>query len=80
MTADDLHNFTRRRPFQPFRIHTTDATTYDVRHPDQAIPLRSRVVIGVGGDGSIPEAVEHLSLIHVVRIEELPADPSRRTV
>ena len=74
MRAEDLYAFTRRQPFVPFRIHSTDARTYEVWHPDQVIPMRSRVIVGVGGEGSPPVAVEHLSLIHVVRLEEIDAE------
>ena len=74
MRAEDLYAFTRRQPFVPFRIHSTDARTYEVWHPDQVIPMRSQVIVGVGGEESLPDAVEHLSLIHVVRLEEIDAD------
>jgi hypothetical protein len=74
MRAEDLHAFTRRQPFVPFRIHSTDSRSYDVWHPDQVIPMRSRVIVGVGGEKSPPDAVEHLSLIHVVRLEEIDVD------
>jgi len=74
MRPDDFIELLRSRPFQPFRIHTTDGQTYDVRHPDKLIVLRSRLVLGVGGDNGIAEHLEHLSLIHVVRIEELPSE------
>jgi hypothetical protein len=74
MRAEDLYAFTRRQPFVPFRIHSTDSRSYEVWHPDQVIPMRSRVIVGVGGEGAPPDAVEHLSLIHVVRLEEIDAD------
>ena len=48
MRAEDLYAFTRRQPFVPFRIHSTDARSYEVWHPDQVIPMRSRVIVGVG--------------------------------
>jgi len=78
MRPDDLHEFTRRRPFVPFRIHATDGKVYEIRHPDQAIPLRSRVVIGVGGDDTTPDRVEHLALVHIVRLEETDSDTRRQ--
>ena len=71
MRPQDLHEFTRRRPFASYRIYATDGRTYDVRHPDQVIVLQSRVVIGVGGNDGVAEHVEHLALIHVVRVQEL---------
>jgi len=72
MRPEDLLELIRRRPFRPFRIHARDGSRYEVRHPDQIIILRSRAVIGVGSDNGLPERVEHLALVHVVRLEELP--------
>lgn len=50
----------------------TDGRTYDVRHPDLLIVLRSRAIVGVGGD-QVPDRDEDVALLHVVRIEPLPA-------
>lgn len=71
MRAEDLLEFHRRRPFVPYRIYVTDGQTYEVRHPDQVIVLRSRIVIGLGGENGVPDHLEHIALVHVVRIEEL---------
>jgi hypothetical protein len=79
MRADDFVQLLRSRPFQPFRIHSSDGQTYDIRHPDQLIVLRSRIVVGVGSGNGVAEHLEHLSLLHVVRVEEIEAetrDPS----
>jgi len=76
MRPSDFLELLRTRPFAPFRIHATDGQTYDVRHPDQIIVLRSRLVLGAGGNGGIAEHLEHLSFLHVVRVEELPSEPA----
>ena len=34
VTASDFHTVLRIRPFVPFRVVTSDGTTYDVRHPE----------------------------------------------
>jgi hypothetical protein len=78
MSPADIVAFTRRTPFVPFRIHTTDDQHFDIRHPDQVIPLRTRLIVGVGGDGSIPDRTEHLSFFHLVRIEEIESPESRQ--
>jgi hypothetical protein len=78
MRPEDLLEFLRRRPFEPFRIFATDGRTFDVNHPDQAIVLRSRVVLASGGDSVVPDHLEHLALVHVVRIEELGSGSQRR--
>jgi len=74
MRPDDLLELVRRQPFAPFRIHITAGGTYDVRHPDQIIVLRSRAVLPAGGANGIPEHVDHVELVHIVRIEELPTE------
>ena len=72
MSAQGLLDVLRRRPFLPFRIYPTDGRTYDVRHPDQALVLRTRVILPLAGGGDeVPERWEHLALVHVVRLEEL---------
>lgn len=74
MRPDDLIELVRRKPFEPFRIHITGGRMYDVCHPDQIIVLRSRAVLAVGAENGVAERLEHVALVHVVRVEELPAD------
>ena len=71
---DDLIELIRRQPFAPFRLHITGGNIYEVRHPDQIIVLRSRAVLGVGGDNGVADRLEHVALVHVVRLEELPTE------
>jgi hypothetical protein len=63
----------RKRPFGPLRIHLTDGNNYDIGHPDQIIVPTGRVDIGVAPDPKtgVVDRVEHSSLLHVVRVEEL---------
>ena len=75
MRPDDLLELVRKRPFVPFKIHLTDGKSYEVSHPDQIIILRSRAVVGAGHDNGLPDHLEHLALVHVVRLEELPSEP-----
>jgi hypothetical protein len=74
MRADELTELLRTRPFLPLRIHLTDGQFYDIRHPDMVLVLRQRVDIGVKPDPAtgVLERVEHCSLLHIVRVEELP--------
>jgi hypothetical protein len=73
MRPEELMKLLRRRPFIPLRLHMTDGETYDIRHPDNVIVLRSRVDIGVMPDPGtgVVERVEYCSLLHIVRVEEL---------
>ena len=74
MRPEDLREFNRKQPFEPYRIHITGGQTYDIKHPDQVIVLRSRAAIGVGDEVGISERIEHVALIHIVCIEELQAE------
>jgi hypothetical protein len=79
MSSQDLIELLRTRPFVPFRIYATDGRTYDVRHPDQALVLRTRVILPLmTSQAEVPERSEHLALVHVVRLEELPTGASPR--
>ncbi len=73
MRPEELLKLIRTRPFAPLRIHMTDGQAFDIAHPDQIIVLRSRVDIGVEPDRKtgVVQRVEHCSLLHVVRVEEL---------
>lgn len=74
MRPEDLREFTRKNPFEPYRIHVTSGQVYDISHPDQVIVLRSRLVIGVGGENGVPDRVEDVALIHIMRITPLMAE------
>jgi hypothetical protein len=71
MLAQDLLELLRAVPFQPFRIHASENRIREIRHPDEALVLRTRVILPLGSQGEIPEASEHLALSHIVRLEEL---------
>jgi hypothetical protein len=74
MSAQDLLELLRARPFLPVRLYATAGRTYDVRHPDQALVLKTRVVLPLSSakeEEGVPERSEHLALIHVIRAEEL---------
>ena len=78
MRPEELTKLLRTRPFTPLRIIMTDGQTYDIRHPEMVIVLRQRVDIGVLPDPAmeVAESVVHCSLLHIVRVEELPLPKS----
>jgi hypothetical protein len=73
MRPEEVIELLRKRPFVPLRIHLTGGETFDIRHPELVLVLRGRVDIGVGSDptSGVLDRVEHCSLLHIVRIEEL---------
>jgi len=78
MSADDLLEMIRRRPFLPFQLVTTDDTSYPVRHPEMLMPGRRYVIIGLPGDQTTQIFDRHVivSLLHVQRLEPLDSSKS----
>ena len=73
MRPQEFKELLNTRPFVPLRIHMSDGKYYDIHHPEFVLVLRSRIDIGIAEDAEngILERVEHCSLLHVVRVEEL---------
>jgi hypothetical protein len=69
----DLRDRLRNRPFEPFRIVTSDGVTYDVRHPDLVLVTTGSAVVGFP-DPSTPGIAgryDIISLNHIVRLEQI---------
>jgi hypothetical protein len=77
MPPDEVLTAVRRRPFEPFRIHVTDGSVYDISHPDMILPGRRALVVGLPGDPQRPfEHFVTIALLHVTRMEPVTAPPS----
>lgn len=75
MNPQDLYNLLRTKPFVPFRLHLTDGTAYEVRHPEGCMPFRSIAVVAVNHDpehGVYGRPVT-ITLVHIVRAEYIEA-------
>ena len=76
MRPDDLLELLRAKPFELFRIHLSDGTSFEIKHPDMAIVFRTKVTIGVPGrkgpDGPLERSV-NCALVHITRTELLNA-------
>jgi hypothetical protein len=62
-----IREWLNRRPFEPFVLRLADGEAHEVRHPENVVLLKSRIIIGY------PETdrVVHCALIHVDSIESL---------
>lgn len=54
MPLEDILAFLRRRPFVPFRIHLTDGSAHEVRHPEMLMAGARSVAISVPTDPFVP--------------------------
>lgn len=76
MDPDELYQKVREHPFEAFRIHVSDGTAYDVKHPEQIMIGRRSSHVGLG-DGEGPfQKIAVVSNIQITRIE--PLDGKRR--
>ena len=74
MRPQDFEESLRRRPFVPFRIHLSDGTTYDIRHPELVMVGKSIALVGARASdtpGTIFERYDIISLIHITRLEPI---------
>jgi hypothetical protein len=74
MTAQEITKLLERSPFVPFRLHLSDGQSFEVRHPDFFWVFRTRLEVAVpaSDDARIKDHAEHISLLHIARIEEMP--------
>ena len=74
MRAEELMTLIRRQPFRPLRVHLTNGHIYELQHPDQIIVRRGSIDIAAKSDPDtgVTDRVDYCSLLHVVRVEELP--------
>ena len=71
MAASELLSLVRARPFVPFRIVTSDGTTYEVRHPELVMVGIATAVVGYP-DPKQPGGYERFDIVyirHIVRLE-----------
>ena len=76
MRPDDIREFVRRQPFEPFRITLTDGRTFDVVHPDLAMVGRGTVAVGLPRPGDVDPIYDRLvtmSLLHIMQVEPIAA-------
>lgn len=72
MTQLDLLEILRQRPFQAFRIHVSDGTVYEIRHPEIMLVGRSKAYVFFPPEGSALPAVDRfeiVALLHITRLE-----------
>ena len=74
MRAADMLEYLREQPFVPFRIHLTDGTTYEIRHPELVKVGMTKAEVYFPKDDE-PHAVvlrrESITLVQITRLVPL---------
>jgi hypothetical protein len=73
MAPQEILEYVRRSPFEPFRLVLADGAKYHINHPDQCMVMKKSVVIGeVAHDASgFIEWTITINCWNVVRIEQV---------
>ncbi|MBI4602887.1 MAG: hypothetical protein HY721_13095 [Planctomycetes bacterium] len=67
MNAEAIRELLHRRPFEPFEVQLSSGEVHPVQHPDYAMLLQSRLVIGYPGT----DRMVICSLLHITRLDTL---------
>ena len=75
MAPNEILAELRRRPFEAFRLHLSDGSSYDVRSPELCMLGISSVIIGLtkSAGEELFERTVKLDAFHITRREPLPA-------
>lgn len=83
MRRDEVIQAIRTSPFRPFRLHVSDGTTFDIRHPEMVMITHTAVVVGIldngdNGEDVYPEIERStmVDLLHLTQIEDLQRQSS----
>ena len=70
MRPEKVRDHLRRVPFRPFRIHMSDGSSYEVRHPEFVFVTRYEIYVAIPAAGdAVPERAVFCDPLHVTRIE-----------
>ncbi len=72
MNAPELTKHLREQPFIPLRLHMSDGSSFDIRHPENAIVTTHTIYVVTHEDPKtgVAEDVQWLSLRQLVRVEQ----------
>jgi hypothetical protein len=65
MNRETIQELLQHRPFEPFTIHTTNGESLQVRHPEMAMLLKTKVIVGDPDN----DRSWICSLLHIATIE-----------
>ena len=79
MTLQDFKELLQAQPFEPFRIVMSGGESYEVRHPEMAKLLRTKILVFTDPDKQgIADQFRMCSLLHVTVVEPIAATKKRR--
>jgi hypothetical protein len=67
MNTEKMQSLLRRQPFQPFEVRMSNGDSFEVRHPEMALLLKSSLIFGG------PESDDFIfcSLLHIADVKAI---------
>ena len=69
MNAETIREWLSRKPFEPFLLSLSNGEAWPIKHPENVIVLKTRLILGYPETDS----VVHIALIHINSIRPLEA-------
>lgn len=69
MNSETIREFLRREPFEPFIIRMSNGEVHEVRHPECAIVMKTKIILGYPEE----DRSVYCPLIHINTVEPLQA-------
>jgi hypothetical protein len=78
MRPADLQDAVRQKPFEPFRLVTSDGGVLDIRHPELCMVGTRVTTVGIPAteDPTLAERTIKVDNLHITKIEPLPSPTS----
>ena len=68
MNVETIREYLRREPFEPFVIRMSNGETHEIRHPECALLMRTRVIVYYPDDDrSVTCAIVHINSAETVQ-------------
>ena len=79
MTLQDFKDLLSATPFDPFRIVMSSGESYEVRHPEMAKLMRTKLVVFLDPDeDGVADRLRLCSLLHITAVEPMSAGRKRK--
>jgi hypothetical protein len=72
MTIDSIQKMLQREPFHPFRLVMSSGESYEIRHPELVVPLKSHLFVAMPGKRGQPtDDYAFCSYLHIAHLQTL---------
>ena len=79
MRPAQIRDHLKTQPFRPIRVHISDGSSYDIRHPEMAYVTTTQVMIALKmSTENLPDKVIFCDPVHITRIEPLNGAKAKR--